>query len=151
MDQVSFITASGFVVAILLVWANLWTTTAQVYEDKRTSMFLVKYSLAYLYWAVLASLIAFVIAIFREPVPSPALGFLGFSLMITIFMVGSSLTGVILKVLHDLELWSTLEPWDPLSRLSSKYYGRIILVVVIPLLALTAWIIIVSYSGIFQS
>lgn len=151
MDRISFITATGFLTAILLVWSQLWTTTAQVYEESGTSMWIVKYSLVYLYWAIFASLVAFALAVFREPMPKPALGLLGFSLTTSIFMIGSSLVGVIMKVLNDLSLWSTLEPWPPLYNLSLGYGGKVLLVIVFPMLVLTAWILAIYHLQLFQN
>ncbi|MFC2033713.1 hypothetical protein ACFLUB_04285, partial [Chloroflexota bacterium] len=44
-----FMTASGILVAVLLVWAQLWITKAQVYRKEGHSTSTVGVSLSYVY------------------------------------------------------------------------------------------------------
>jgi len=103
----SFLTASGILVAILLVWAQLWFTTAQQYGEPNTIT--AKYGLSYVYIAVLFSLIAFTLTVYNA-VNRWSIIFFGYSLILTAILVFGSLFSIVYKTLSELPMLSPSIP-----------------------------------------
>ncbi len=142
MSQTSFLVASGFLTAILLVWAQLWVSTAQAYRRRELSTWTVGYGLTYIYWAIGASLVAFVIGIICEPLPGAAFGFFAFSLLVATVQVGQSLLSV------SKRMWSG-SPLDrplisPNSKLVKNVNLRRFLIVGLPILILILSVLLCS-------
>ena len=102
-----FMTASGFLSAILLVWATLWVASAQMKPDDLTET--TGIGLVYVYWGILASMLAFTLTMFKRGISAIAVVSLGTSLVITFLQVLSSLATVIWKMVVGLQVWDRLE------------------------------------------
>ncbi len=95
------LTASGILIAILLVWAQLWTTTAQYYHDHGYGLITVGYGLLLVYYAMVASVFSFIAVLFNKF----RLGtfFLLFTVAITGVEVLTSTWSVFSKIWTDVD------------------------------------------------
>ncbi len=100
------LTASGILMAVLLVWAQLWTTTAQEYDSKYLSLITAGYGLLFVYYALVASLFSFLILLLAKL--RMGLVFLLSALLITAGEVITSTWSVLVKTWSDPE--TLLEP-----------------------------------------
>lgn len=118
MNIRTLVTAEAIIVAGLLVWAQLWTNTYDVYEKAGSPVWCVSLYMATIYAAVLFSLLSIVLAIWslRKKVvdwsSKLAAGFAGFSVTVTILVITSSLYSVWHKALHGWQQWRPLWPCD---------------------------------------
>jgi hypothetical protein len=112
MEFTGFITAAGFLAAILLVWAQLWIRT---YDEKFRESLNVKLGLFWTIFAILLALLAFSYALFfqfltgrGENVSGVALGLFAGSLIMALLGVGQSFTSVFIKLVCHLPLFEPL-------------------------------------------
>jgi hypothetical protein len=101
-----FLTASGFLTAILLVWATLWVASAQMYPSKPMST--IGTGLVYVYWGILASMLVFVLTVFTRGASRPAVVAMSIALTMTALEVVGSLVSVVWKMVGNLPLWQPL-------------------------------------------
>ncbi len=130
-----FLTATGILVAILLVWASLWTTTGQWYieADKDANLTTVSWGLIVVFWALLASLFAFVITICKS-VNRLVLALLFYSLTLTICEVLGSLIPSIIKTLAPYKNLN-----QPLFNITPPIWLNAFIVIGIPLIIFLIW------------
>ena len=112
MEFTGFITAAGFLAAILLVWAQLWIRT---YDEKFRESLNVRLGLFWTIFAILLALLAFSYALFyqfdvgrEENVPGVAIGLFVASLIMALLGVGQSFTSVFIKLVCRLPLFEPL-------------------------------------------
>jgi len=135
-----FLTASGFLSAVLLVWAGLWVETAQVYPKDLAGMNSMALGLAYVYWGLLASILAFAMVVFfsldGRAGKLAALSFYA-AMTFTVLEVVASLASVVFKMFWNLPLW---EPALPLSNLiPSGLLWSLVVYLVFPLVIFGVW------------
>lgn len=135
-----FMTASGILVAVLLVWAQLWITTAQGYKQYGLSTSTVGVSLSYVYGATLTSLIAFATILIQFSVSRFALVFLTFSVILAIILVAGSFYASLTKAISGKDVLA------PSNDFASSYeipLVRIIALIIIPaFLMIFSWLIV---------
>ena len=113
-----FLTATALLIAILLVWAQLWANTYTMYvtrarefkytlEETKGVDFLANLGLAWIYLAILFALIAFAFAAWNGfikgsiKIPSGAVAFLGASLSMTAVQLLQSFSSAFFKFWKD--------------------------------------------------
>ena len=99
-----FMTASGILVAILLVWAQLWITTAQEYSKVGHSTLTVGVSLAWVYGAILTSMLAFATMLIQYSVSRFALFLLILSVILTGILIAGSLYASVTSTIAGLDI-----------------------------------------------
>ncbi|MFH1640290.1 MAG: hypothetical protein ABIB93_08315 [Chloroflexota bacterium] len=146
-DKPTFmLTAAGILVAILLVWAQLLTTTAIERKHNCENAFTVGFELAWVYWAILFALVSFIstfIAYFLNKsvlnflLSSIALLFFISSIILALLLVFFSVLPVSIKVLMNYKLLSPLDKnlskRSMLNKISQSRDWRLIIVFIIPL------------------
>jgi len=63
-----FMAASGILVAVLLVWAQLWANTAIQIENNKGSAINSGFGLSYCFYAIVSSMLSFGITVFMGSV-----------------------------------------------------------------------------------
>lgn len=135
-----FMTASGILVAVLLVWAQLWITTAQGYKKDGLSTSTVGVSLSYVYGATLTSLIAFATMLIQFSVSRFTLVLLTFSVMLAIIIVTGSLYASVTKALGGTDV---LAPSNDFASLYSIPFVRKFALIIIPaFLMILSWLMV---------
>jgi len=125
-----FIAASGILMAILFVWAQLWTTTAEVYRSYGATLLTAGYGLSYVYYAILASVVAFIITIFKLSVCRWALVSMTFALILTLGQVIATTVSTVTKSLLSLDL---LAPLTSYADHFSSFLAHLLILFGIPL------------------
>lgn len=69
----TFLTTNGLILAVLLVWTQLWLNTYQIYESKKAPIWTVRLGLMGLYFAIMSALVALSIAAFGALARAPEL------------------------------------------------------------------------------
>jgi hypothetical protein len=96
-----FVTGSGILVAILVVWAQLWVTTGQIYEEKHQSLISVGLGLTFIYAAIFFAALSFAI-IFLSRVNIVSVSLFCSALIITLGEVSLSGLSVVLKTMSNV-------------------------------------------------
>jgi len=135
---VLFVAASGILIAVLLVWAQLWTTMAKEYEKGKNPTITAGYGLSFCYYAICASLLAFAITIITYSVNPWALILLSFSIILALFLVILSIWPVVTKTLRALPLLAPL----PIGCFANKA-ARVLILFICPLVLLIfCWLVV---------
>ncbi len=112
IELAGFIAATGIVAGVLVVWAQLWGSTASGYADRNEPTSTAEVGLAVSYLGALASLLALVLAIVslmkgKQVIPVFALWLFGFALLLTLMQVLQSLFSVTLRLQGEQMLGPT--------------------------------------------
>jgi len=141
------LTASGILVAVLLVWAQLCTTTAQIYYEHNFILVTAAYGLIWVYYAVLASFLAFITTLISRSTKLMRVGllFFVFSVIITIFEIGMTTYTTVYKTWNNPN--GLLQPpsWSMLIKFLTTYsnWAHWIMLVGLPLFVfLICWLLI---------
>ena len=135
-----FLAANGILIAVLAIWAGFWTSTAQLQLDKfdksnpppLASQWPVAYGLAYLSWAILSSLLAFVIAFLyrkeKEEVPRFANSLFLTAIIISVGEILVQLVPTIVKILRGKDFIG------PLYTFKFTFIEELVIIVILPIL-----------------
>jgi hypothetical protein len=126
-----YLTASGILVAILLVWAQLWNDLVNQYANSGYSTITADISLVYVYLAITTSLLAFIIILCRQIVGSVSRTFFGFSIVLTIIQVLGSLFSSMIKTTSGA---NTTAPLNFFVSLFSSNACRLIVLYLVPVI-----------------
>jgi len=131
-EVILIVTSSGILSAILLVWSQLWITTAQEYKENCNSKnptVTAGIGLTYTYMAILAAITTFGITIVAGTVNNIALMFLMWSGILTFWLVIGSVVPAFLKTLFNKDI---LMPMTKSISVFSNLWARIIMIIVLP-------------------
>ncbi len=135
---VLFMAASGILVAVLLVWAQLWISSATHKAKSDAVLTTVGIGMAYCYFAIFISMISFGIMAYTYSVTKLSTFFLSYSFIIATFSVIVSLTSVVHKTYVGLPLFSS-----SLQKQLSGKLRRGLILFVLPLGLLIIWWLVV--------
>ncbi len=132
-QKMIFLTASGILVAILLVWAQLWTIMAQEYKHQPgMTMITAGYGLSCVYYAIFTAFLSFILIIIQRSLSKISLVLFSYSIILTFLLVLSSLIGVV---------WKTSSGSDVLTPFTPYWLSWFINAPV--------WVVIISPIGLF--
>ena len=111
--KILLLTASGILVAVLLVWVQLWTDVAQDYRDHGYSLLTAAYGLTFVYYAMAASITSFVIILLSKSSCCLrwALVFLIFAVIIAWFEVVFSMVSTTMRTFSNSDTVVTPTGW----------------------------------------
>lgn len=129
------ITTSGILIVVLTVWAQLWTSTAQLYNSDE-SMNTVAYGLCFIYWSIFALLVTIVATLVNKAITPLSKAFFSIAIVFTFIEVFfMSLLPMIIKTVSGTANVKTTF-WAPLWNLNLPSWVDILLMSVVPILAL---------------
>ena len=111
LSKGNFLTATGILMTLLFVWAQLWVSAAQA-EGYKGNTLTLGYGLAWIFEAIFVSAIAFLWTLWTDEVSSIAKKLVLFALLLAVIEVAASLFGVWMKMFADGSILRPLEDGD---------------------------------------